>query len=177
MKDSYSATTYPNPGNVGGEIVFTVLCGALWQSRWLILVFAALSVVIAHYYVSRVAVPLYPATATVALQEDKSEVISDIESIMLGRPITKMGIYTELEVLRSRDFVGQLVDKLDLVSQPVFNQNLRQQSLFSRLKTQLLRQFGATLKVQQSVPNPDQVRSNELALCSIPFQYQISVIR
>mgnify|MGYP001054941595 FL=1 len=163
MKDSYSATTYPNPGNVGGEIVFTVLCGALWQSRWLILVFAALSVVIAHYYVSRVAVPLYPATATVALQEDKSEVISDIESIMLGRPITKMGINTELEVLRSRDFVGQLVDKLDLGSQPVFNQNLRQQSLFSRLKTQLLRQFGATLKVQQSVPNPDQVRSNVIS--------------
>lgn len=163
MKDSYSATTYPNPGNVGGEIVFTVLCGALWQSRWLILVFAALSVVIAHYYVSRVAVPLYPATATVALQEDKSEVISDIESIMLGRPITKMGINTELEVLRSRDFVGQLVDKLDLVSQPVFNQNLRQQSLFSRLKTQLLRQFGATLKVQQSVPNSDQVRSNVIS--------------
>jgi len=163
LKDSYSATTYPNPGNVGGEIVFTVLCGALWQSRWLILVFAALSVVIAHYYVSRVAVPLYPATATVALQEDKSEVISDIESIMLGRPITKMGINTELEVLRSRDFVGQLVDKLDLVSQPVFNQNLRQQSLFSRLKTQLLRQFGATLKVQQSVPNSDQVRSNVIS--------------
>ena len=163
MKDSYSATTYPNPDNVGGEIVFTVLCGALWQSRWLILVFAALSVVIAHYYVSRVAVPLYPATATVALQEDKSEVISDIESIMLGRPITKMGINTELEVLRSRDFVGQLVDKLDLVSQPVFNQNLRQQSLFSRLKTQLLRQFGATLKVQQSVPNSDQVRSNVIS--------------
>jgi len=163
LKDSYSATTYPNPDNVGGEIVFTVLCGALWQSRWLILVFAALSVVIAHYYVSRVAVPLYPATATVALQEDKSEVISDIESIMLGRPITKMGINTELEVLRSRDFVGQLVDKLDLVSQPVFNQNLRQQSLFSRLKTQLLRQFGATLKVQQSVPNSDQVRSNVIS--------------
>ncbi|MBT6343968.1 MAG: polysaccharide biosynthesis tyrosine autokinase, partial [Tateyamaria sp.] len=107
--------------------------------------------------------PLYPATATVALQEDKSEVISDIESIMLGRPITKMGINTELEVLRSRDFVGQLVDKLDLVSQPVFNQNLRQQSLFSRLKTQLLRQFGATLKVQQSVPNSDQVRSNVIS--------------
>ena len=61
---------------------------------------------------------------------------------MANGPITDTGINTELEVLRSRDLIGKLVDTLDLTNQPDFNPLLREPRLLNQIKTQLFDFFG-----------------------------------
>ena len=60
---------------------------------------------------------------------------------MANGPITDTGINTELEILRSRDLIGKLVDSLDLTNQPDFNPLLREPRLSNQIKTQLFAFF------------------------------------
>ena len=70
------------------------------------------------------ATPLYTTTATVALQNRAEQIVD------LATPISGLGgdfftINTEVEAMASRELIGKLVDKHDLVSDPVFNTRLR----------------------------------------------------
>ncbi|WJY22158.1 Wzz/FepE/Etk N-terminal domain-containing protein [Fontisubflavum oceani] len=95
------------------EIDLLALLGTLWRGKWIVLMAAVLSMVLGGVYAFRLAVPLYPATVTVALNAQQQQVITDIESILGGGAWDNVAINTELEVLRSRELVGQLVDRLD----------------------------------------------------------------
>ena len=77
---------------------------------------------------------------------------------MSNGPITDSGINTELEVLRSRDLVGKLVDSLDLINQPVFNPLLREPRLSSQIRTQLFTLFGVASEKPKTPRSPAEVR-------------------
>lgn len=128
-------TTLPQPKAADDdEIDIFKLLGALWRGRLIIVACAVLAIFIGGYYAYRVAVPLYPAEATVALMGDQQQVISpDIETIFAASGTDNITMNTEFQVIRSRRLIGELVDALDLVSDPEFNGALRDPSLRTRI--------------------------------------------
>lgn len=152
-----------NPDLDNDEIDLLALAGTLWRGKWIIIAVMVCFVLAGGYYAYRVAVPLYPATATIALNEGQQQVITDIESIVSGGPVNSMAINTQLEVLRSRDLIGQLVDHLDLVSQPAFNARLREPSLLSRVRGQILSLINPMPEDQETLPSPEEIRAGVIS--------------
>ena len=149
-----------------GDIDLVKLAASLWRGKWIVLVFVLFCVVFANFYFKYVAVPLYPATTKIALKENQPEkILTDIESLMANGPITDTGINTELEVLRSRDLIGKLVDSLDLTNQPDFNPLLREPRLSNQIKTQLFDFFGVASDKPKISRSPEEVRS--IAISSV----------
>ena len=156
----YNPNHTPNQRISDGEIDLVKLAASLWRGKWTVLAFVLFFVCVADFYVRHVAVPLYPATAKIALKEHQPEkILTDIESLMSNGPITDSGINTELEVLRSRDLVGKLVDSLDLINQPAFNPLLREPRLSSQIRTQLFTLFGVASEKPKTPRSPEEVRS------------------
>jgi len=149
----------PEPSISNREIDLIKLAASLWRGKWIILAFVLFGVCVADFYVRHIAVPLYPATAKIALKENPPEkILTDIESLMSNGPITDTGINTELVVLRSGDLVGKLVDSLDLINQPVFNPLLREPRLSSQIRTQLFTFFGVASEKPKTPQSPAEVR-------------------
>ncbi|MDB9817379.1 polysaccharide biosynthesis tyrosine autokinase [Amylibacter sp.] len=143
-----------------GDIDLVKLAASLWRGKWIVLVFVLFCVVFADFYVRYVSVPLYSATTKIALKENQPEkILTDIESLMANGPITDTGINTELEVLRSRDLIGKLVDSLDLTNQPDFNPLLREPRLSNQIKTKLFAFFGVASEKPKISRSPEEVRS------------------
>ena len=156
----------PSQSISDGDIDLLKLAASLWRGKWIVLVFFLFSVVIADFYFRYAAVPLYPATTKIALKENQPEkILTDIESLMANGPITATGINTELEVLRSRDLAGKLVDTLDLTNQPDFNPLLREPRLSNQTKTQLFSFFGVASEKTKIFRSPEEVRS--IAISSV----------
>ena len=156
----YNPNHTPNQRISDGEIDLVKLAASLWRGKWTVLAFVLFFVCVADFYVRHVAVPLYPATAKIALKEHQPEkILTDIESLMSNGPITDSGINTELEVLRSRDLVGKLVDSLDLTNQPALNPLLREPRLSSQIRAQLFTLFGVASEKPKTPRSPEEVRS------------------
>jgi polysaccharide biosynthesis transport protein len=149
-----------NPDSFIAEVDSTIIIGALWRRKWIILTYALSCIILANFYVNHIAEPIYPATATVALKEGTPHVIIDIESIVSGGPITNIGINTELEILRSRDFVETLVDSLNLINQPAINKRLQERPFYNRLIAKILSHFNMAYEERPSFISPELVRSN-----------------
>ena len=111
-------------------------------------------------YFRHIVIPLYSATAKIALKEHQAEkILTDIESLMSKGPITDTGINTELEVLRSRELVGKLVDTLDLTNDAAFNPLLREPRLSSQIRAQLFNLLGVASEKPKKPLSPMEVRS------------------
>ena len=156
----------PNPSISEGDIDLVKLTASLWRGKWIVLVFVLFCVVFANFYFKYVPVPLYTATTKITLKENQPEkILTDIESLMANGPITDTGINTELEVLRTRDLVGKLVDSLNLITQPDFNPLLREPRLSNQIKTQLFAFFGVASEKTKIFRSPEEVRS--IAISSV----------
>ena len=87
----------PNPSISDSDIDLVKLAASLWRGKWIVLAFVLFCVGVADLYVRHMAVPLYSATAKIALKENQPEkILTDIESLMTNGPITDTGINTEL---------------------------------------------------------------------------------
>jgi polysaccharide biosynthesis transport protein len=162
----YNPEHTPNPRISDGEIDPVKLAASLWRGKWIVLIFVLFCFGVADFYVRYFGVTQYPATARIALKEHQSEnILTDIESVLSNGPITDTGINTELEVLRSRDLVGKLVDSLDLSNQPAFNPLLREPRLSSQIRKQVFAFFGLG-SVKPKIPrSPEEIRS--IAISSV----------
>lgn len=109
------------------EIDLLALLGTLWRGKTTILGCALAAMLLAGYYAFQVAVPKYSATTTLVLQL-RSENIVDLESVISGVSTEAAAINTELEVMRSSSLLEQLVQRLDLTSDPEFNGALQEPS-------------------------------------------------
>lgn len=119
------------------EIDLIQLAGTIWRGKWIVFLCAVLAVLAGGYYAFKIAVPLYPATTTVVLDTRQQQVITDFESILAGGNGSDASVNTELQVLRSRELIGQVVDRLDLVMHSEFNASLREPSDLDRLRGRL----------------------------------------
>lgn len=116
------------------EIDLLAMIGVLWRSKWWIMLFAVVGIVMAMLYGTRVATPMYPARATLALEAQQQQVIGDIDSLFAGGGTDTVAINTQIGVMRSRDLVGRLVDTLQLIEDPEFNTSLLEPGLIFRLR-------------------------------------------
>ena len=120
MKEKMSIET--ETSRQSDEIDLGALVGVVWRGKWWIILFATLGVLAAWYYGTRVAVPMYPARVSIALEgEEQQRVLGDIESIFGGGGTGRSELNTEMEVLRSRELIGRLVDELQLIDDREFN--------------------------------------------------------
>ncbi|OWU74233.1 chain-length determining protein [Loktanella sp. 22II-4b] len=103
-----------------GEINLGQIFRTLWRGKFWIILASLVTLLIGGYYAFVMAVPTYTATATVAL-ESRQEQVVDIESVMTGLSGDQITINTEVEVIRSRELIGRLADRLNLAEDPEFN--------------------------------------------------------
>ena len=161
--NSYSHIENLKPYNSSGEIDLTKFAKSIWQGKWFIFLLAVFCILLGDFYVRRIAISHYPATSTIAFKEDQPQIITDIESIISGLPITNVGINTELEVLKSRDLAGQLVDRLDLINRPAFNSRFNMPLIIKRAKTQFLKIFGMVPQKAISIPSIEELRASTIS--------------
>lgn len=112
------------------EIDLLAMVRTLWRGKFIIAACMFLALVVAGYYAFGVAVPTYRATAQMSL-EIRQESVVDVESVLSGMSSDRASMNTEMEVIRSRELVGMLVDELDLIADPEFNAALRPPEGFS----------------------------------------------
>ncbi len=106
------------------EIDLLALVRTLWRGKWWITLFAVVAVGLGGYYAYVSATPTYAATTQMALQI-RQETVVDLESVLSGVSSDQSSMNTEMEVIRSRELISALVDRLDLMDDPEFNTMLR----------------------------------------------------
>ncbi|WP_334062909.1 GumC family protein [Limimaricola cinnabarinus] len=127
-----AVTAAPAPANVPAddEIDLLALLRTIWRGKWLIGLSSALALAAGVYYATQVAEPRFAASTALALQVKNPQVV-DLESVMSGVSTDDTSMNTEVEVIRSRGLLEQLVSELDLLADPEFNTALRPDDGFS----------------------------------------------
>lgn len=138
LNEASFAVSWPAPSEVPEDDVIdlSALLATLWRGKWIILLATFAAIFIGAVYAFVAAVPLYTSSAVVML-ETKQESIVDLQSVVGGLSGDSTEVNSELEVLKSRGLMGKVVDKLDLVSDPEFNESLRPASTLTSLKSLL----------------------------------------
>lgn len=95
---------------------------SLWRRKAVVLGVAALLFVLTLIYVFQLT-PRYEAMATMRVGGPTSNVV-DIEAVLQGPGQGQGFVETEVGVIYSRDLIGRVVDKLDLLEDPDFNPTL-----------------------------------------------------
>ena len=112
--DSRLSRPEPSNGAPADEVDLLALVGVLWRAKWLIALLTSVAVAAGVFYLLRVAVPIYTATAVVAF-ENREEQVTDLESVIAGLSSDQASINTEIEVIRSRQLLGAQQDLQSLV--------------------------------------------------------------
>ena len=115
--------------------------------QWVIALTTAATIVLGAYYTFVAVTPMYRSSAVVML-ETKQESIIDLQSVVGGLAGDTTEVNSELEVLRSRGLMGKVVDKLDLVSDPEFNEALRPLTAIGKLRQYISSLFGGSGNTQ-----------------------------
>lgn len=122
--------TRSNPLEGGDEIDLGQLLSTLWRGKLWIALIAFLALLLGGYHAFVKAIPVYTSSAIVALESRQDQVV-DIESVVSGLGGDQATINTEVEVLRSRGLIEDLVLDLSLLEDPEFNGLLRPDDEFS----------------------------------------------
>lgn len=112
------------------EIDLSSLFRTLWRGKLWIALCGLLALLLGGYYAYGMAVPVYTAKAAIAL-ESRQEQVMDIESVVTGLGGDQSTINTEVEVLRSRGLIEDLVMDMNLLQDPEFNTRLQPAPSFS----------------------------------------------
>lgn len=111
------------PGNTGETpLSLGHLIAVLLHRRWLILGIAIAVTGFMALYVNQL-VPIYSSEATVVVEPSRQRVLT-AESVVQGLNPDYYTNETEAAVLGSRELARKVVERLDLVNNPLFNVNL-----------------------------------------------------
>lgn len=106
----------------------------LWNGKFILAIFFTIAVAAGGYYAYVVATPIYSAASVLVLNSRQEQVV-DLEGVIGGLSNDNAVLNTEVEVLRSRELIGKVVDQLDLVSDPEFNATLSAPTLMSQVRS------------------------------------------
>lgn len=95
--------------------------GAVVRRRWMILCAAMLAAIVIAAAAYLVAEPRYLATSQVALERTAEQVIK-VDSVIPTTDPDSAAVDTEVQVLRSPELIGRVVDRLKLDRDPAFNE-------------------------------------------------------
>lgn len=106
------------------------------NGKWLLLAGALAGALAFGLQVFFLSSPVYRATAVVIL-DTRSGQLLDVNAVVTGLSGDTAEINTEIEVLKGRALLGQVVDRLSLVDDPEFNAALVADSWTQQLKDRL----------------------------------------
>ena len=145
------------------EIDLLALVRTLWRGKWWIILFAGIAIGIGGYYAYVRAIPAYTATTQMALQI-RQETVVDLESVLSGVSSDQSSINTEMEVIRSRELISSLVDRLGLMDDPEFNTMLRPDDGFGpRDVVALVRTWIQVPAEPAAAPSEEAIRNDVIA--------------
>ncbi|GLQ34001.1 protein-tyrosine kinase [Amylibacter marinus] len=104
----------------------------LWRRKWLLIFTSVILGAVALVFTKTAIPPTYRSTATVML-ETREQQVTDFQSVMSGLSGDTSIVNTEVEILKSRSLLEQVVREMDLVSDPEFNAQLRVMKPHKRL--------------------------------------------
>ncbi len=118
-------------GGSEDEVDLLNIIGTIWRGKWLILICAFCAAFLGIYYANNGTTAKYSTTARLAIQLRDQNVV-DVQSVVSGTSKNRSAINTELEVIRSRGLIEQVVKELNLTADPEFNGYLQEPRRFSR---------------------------------------------
>jgi len=124
---------YTIPSVVRDQFDVSELLGMLRRRRGIILGTIAVITVLAALITFQLT-PRYTSEAVLLLDTRKTNVI-DLQAVMSGLQPEAAAVRSEIDVLRSRELAGKVIDKLGLAGDPNFNDALRDKdrSIFNLL--------------------------------------------
>lgn len=125
-----AAMAKPVPIAMDQDLDIIGLIRTIWRGKWFIAFCTLVAVGLGGYQTFSVAVPVYSSTATLVLRINPLENL-DVQSVLMGQSGDEIAMNTEMEVIKSRELIGRLVEELDLVSDPEFNSTLIEEGGFS----------------------------------------------
>lgn len=117
------------------------LLAIVWRGRFIVSLFVVAALIAGGIYAFRIATPLYSA-ASVVMLNNREEQIVDLQGVVGGLGSDATVVNTEVEVLRSRSLLGDVVDELGLVDDPEFNGFLQPVTPIDALKGSLKSMLG-----------------------------------
>lgn len=158
----FAPAAVPQPDD-DDEIDLLALVRTLWRGKWWIVLFAVIAIGIGGYYAYVRAIPTYTATTQMALQI-RQETVVDLESVLSGVSSDQSSINTEMEVIRSRELISALVDRLGLMQDPEFNAALRPDEGFGpRDAVALVRTWLSAPAEPAEAPTEEAIRNGVIA--------------
>jgi exopolysaccharide transport family protein len=110
-------------GTLGeAPLSLTHIIGVLLHRKWMILGIAILVTGFMTLYVNQL-IPIYSSEATVVVEPSRQRVLSNVESVVQGLNPDYYTNETEAAVLGSRELARKVVERLDLINNPLFNTN------------------------------------------------------
>lgn len=106
------------------EIDISQLLTTIWQGKGLILFFLILFGSLGYVYATKVAVPVYVSTATVAIDNTEPKITS-FEATAAILSAEQPSLNTEIYLIKSRQLLRRLVVTENLVNDPEFNPLLK----------------------------------------------------
>lgn len=110
----------PTKDELGYEIDLLALVGIAWRGKWILLTCAMVFGSIGWLYLNFVATSFFTSTVRLDFQVRQGQVV-DLESVFSGVSPDQPAINTELEIIKSRRVLQQLIDRLDLTNDTAFN--------------------------------------------------------
>jgi polysaccharide biosynthesis transport protein len=159
---------YSIPSAVRDQFDVSELIGMLRRRRGIILGSIVVITVLAALITFQLT-PRYTADAVLLLDTRKTNVI-DLQAVMSGLQPEAAAVRSEIDVLRSRELAGKVIDKLGLAGDPNFNDALRDkdQSVFNILPEEWrgnviawLGSIGVGPAASKKVLSPEEERQAE----------------
>jgi exopolysaccharide transport family protein len=116
----------------------------------------ALAVFLATVIITLEATPKYTAVANVML-DTRKERVTNVQEVLSGLPADSSVVDTEVEVLKSRQLAGRVVDALHLDQDPEFNPSLAKPTGLHAI-THAVRSFFSAAKPQSAAKTPAELQ-------------------
>ena len=122
-------------------IDFTNLIYAFWQGKWFIALTTVLAIFAGGYYAFVVVTPVYQSSSVVILEPKTAKIVT-FQSVSGGLTGDTPQVNSEVEILRARGLMHEIVEHLDLYNDPEFNRSLTPPTARVVLKSQVKRKLG-----------------------------------
>ncbi len=143
------------------------LVRTLWRGKWIVGLATVLCILAGGYYAYVAAVPTFISHSVVILEPQQEQIVS-FDSVVAGMSGDDAEVSSEVQVLRSRELIRKVVEKLDLIEDPEFNSSLRQPGTFQ--------EFKAAIRAMLPLPQRSGAGSDALTPEESEMQNTVSAV-
>lgn len=145
-----------DPGGASGKVDIKELFYILRRRRWLLFMIITMFVIGAIGFISTQE-DKFRAEAVVQINTRNMNVV-DIEAVMQGISSDESAVKSEVDILTSRYLVGRVVDRLNLIEDPEFNELLRPKGIKEKVEDYIYSILPLPKHAEKEVSKQEQVR-------------------